>query len=79
MNNIYDNGEIVLGSVENVEKYLIKYAEESDEIEDILQDLSELKGDYLVAINYDIGMGYSMDFWDIKRDYVYGNEVEENE
>ena len=63
MNNIYDNGTMVLGCVKNVKEYLIENAEETWEIEDILKDLEEFSNETIVAINYDCGMGYSIDYW----------------
>ena len=70
MNNVYDNGTMVLGSVENVRKYLIKNMEEEDlGAKDILNDLKNEPNDTIVAINYDLGMGYSIDYWQ-KNDIV---------
>lgn len=70
MNNVYDNGTMVLGSVENIRKYLIKNMEEEDlGVEDILNDLNNELNDTIVAINYDMGMGYSIDYW-TKEDIV---------
>jgi hypothetical protein len=66
MKKIYDNGTMVLGQVNKVREYLIKYNEEEDFIKDIINDLKEEKDDTIVAINYDLGMGYSIDYWDEK-------------
>ena len=63
MNYIYDNGEIALGSVTQVKQYLIQNAEGYDEVRDILEDIKDLDTDTIVAINYDHGMGYSIDWW----------------
>lgn len=64
MNNVYDNGTMILGSVENIRKYLIKNMEEEDlGVKDILNDLNNELNDTIVAINYDMGMGYSIDYW----------------
>lgn len=75
MENIYDNGEICLGKVEKIKKYLISNAEETWEIEDILDDLKILNNDDIVAINYDNGMGYSIDFWTKDDKVNYRKEV----
>ena len=64
MNNIYDNGTMVLGCVRNVKTYLKENAEETWEIEDILQELETYSNETIVAINYDSGMGYNLDYWD---------------
>lgn len=64
MNKVYDNGTMVLGRKDKVYKYLIDNAEEMWEIEDILHDIEELKDNTIVVINYDLGMGYSVDYWE---------------
>lgn len=64
MNKVFDNGTMVLGRKDKVYKYLIDNAEETWEIEDILHDIEELKDNTIVAINYDLGMGYSVDYWE---------------
>lgn len=64
MNKVFDNGTMVLGRKDKVYKYLIDNAEETWEIEDILHDIEELKDNTIVAINYDLGMGYSIDYWE---------------
>ena len=61
--NVYDNGEIVLGKVKWVKKYIRENAEDITEVEDILKDLEDLDTDTIVAVNYDHGMGYSIDYW----------------
>lgn len=66
MQNIYDNGEMCLGEVRKIEQYLIDNAEETWEIEDILAELKEFKDNTIVAINYDNGMGYSIDYWTVE-------------
>lgn len=63
MKNIYDNGEVCLGEVGKIRQQLIDNAEETWEIEDILEELKKLNDDDIVAINYDNGMGYSIDYW----------------
>lgn len=63
MNCIYDNGEMCLGKVSDIIKYLLDNAEETWVIEDIIIDLRDLEDDTIVAINYEHGMGYSIDYW----------------
>lgn len=63
MNSVYDNGEMVLGCVKNVKEYLIENAEETWEIEDILKDLEKFSNETIVAINYDLPMGYNITYW----------------
>lgn len=79
MNKIYDNGALMLGNVQMV----INEVEEElknnidmfcADMEDILKDLKELRDiDYemVVCINYDNGMGYTIDYWTSK-DIVKG-------
>lgn len=78
MNKVYDNGTMVLGSVENVRTYLLEnieyYEEDELEIKNMLEDINELGNNYIVAINYDFGMGYTIDYWNIKEDVVRESE-----
>ena len=66
MNILYDNGEKIVGKIENIEKYLIANLDTSDmqeEIKAMLEDLKDLNSDSIVCINYDNGMGYIIDYW----------------
>ena len=74
MKYIYDNGNVLLGTVKNIKEYTKKYMETLDTIDDrseldmfeeILSDLKEEKNDTIVAIDYENNgyMGYSMEFW----------------
>lgn len=70
MNKVYDNGTMVLGEVKKIKEYLVKYSENEDlGVKDILKDLEDEEEDTIVAINYDLGMGYSIDYWS-KNDYI---------
>ena len=69
MQNIYDNGRLCLGEVGKIRQQLIDNAEETWEIEDILEELKELEDNTIVAINYDSGMGYSLEYW-TKKDII---------
>ena len=66
MQNIYDNGRLCLGEVEKIRQQLIDNAEETWEIEDILEELKEFEDNTIVTINYDNGMGYSIEYWTAK-------------
>ena len=66
MQNIYDNGRLCLGEVGKIRQQLIDNAEETWEIEDILAELKEFEDNTIVAINYDNGMGYSIEYWTTK-------------
>lgn len=66
MNNIYDNGTMVLGNVKNMKVYLLEnFNLEDEDIYDkeLFEFLDTLSDETIVAINYDNGMGYSMDYW----------------
>ena len=63
MQNIYDNGEICLGEVKRIIEYFNTTGADIEEYEDLLKELKELNDDDIVAINYDNGMGYSIDWW----------------
>ena len=74
MQNIYDNGRLCLGEVGKIRQQLIDNAEETWEIEDILEELKEFEDNTIVAINYDSGMGYSIEYWTTK-DIITQKEV----
>ena len=74
MQNIYDNGRLCLGEVGKIRQQLIDNAEETWEIEDILEELKELEDNTIVAINYDNGMGYLIEYWTTK-DIITQKEV----
>lgn len=61
---IYDNGTCVLGQVEDIKKYILKNCEEDYICAALIEDLKDLKSDTIVIINYDLGMGYSIEYWD---------------
>jgi hypothetical protein len=76
MNKIYDNGTILLGTIYNVKEYLCRHCEDLEDIKDLIEDLENYDANSIVAINYDCGMGYSIDYWH-ENDIV--KEYEENE
>lgn len=63
-NQVYDNGCCLLGNIHNVLKYLIENDTENEN-EDLIKDVRELEecGVAIIMINYDNGMGYSIDYW----------------
>lgn len=77
MNNIYDNGELLLGQVNKIIKYFETLVSTSDIEETTYEIIKELKEYYdkesIVCINYDLGMGYSIDEW-AKNDKLKGVE-----
>ena len=81
MNKIYDNGALMLGNVQDLIMEIEREMKENIDMlyidtEDLLKDLKELRDvDYemVVCINYDNGMGYTIDCWSSK-DIVKGGE-----
>lgn len=74
--DIYDNGCVMLGKVRNIKQYLARLMTKldyQDDVRDILEDLKDMKDDTIVAINYDIPMGYTIEYWEfndkIKEDF----------
>lgn len=67
MNKIYDNGELMLGEIKKIREYIEKLSNSNlidEEFKvDILNYLKDYKDNVIVAINYDCGMGYSIDCW----------------
>lgn len=68
INKIYDNGAIMLGNVKMVKEEIKREIEKNidmcfADMEEILKDLEEFSNETIVAINYDSGMGYSIDYW----------------
>lgn len=61
--SVYDNGTIILGKVKWVKDYICKNADNITELKDLIHDLEDLDADTIVAVNYDLGMGYSIDYW----------------
>lgn len=66
MENIYDNGTILLGKINNIKNYVRKNFENFEEFEELIQDLEEFDEETIVTINYDNGMGYIINYWEKK-------------
>ena len=81
MKNIYDNGALMLGNVQMVIMEIERQKRENidmldADMDELLKDLKELRDiDYemVVCINYDNGMGYTIDYWS-SNDIVKGGE-----
>ena len=71
MKNIYDNGALMLGNVQDlimeIEREIKKDIDMlGADMKELIKDLKELRDiDYemVVCINYDNGMGYTIDYW----------------
>lgn len=74
MNRIYDNGALMLGNVQDIITEIERQIKEDIDLcmvdaEELLKDLKELRNidyDMVVCINYDMGMGYGIDYWTSK-------------
>jgi hypothetical protein len=65
--NVYDNGEYLLGKVENVINHIHNLILE-ERIDDeyayeILDDMGKMKPDTIISIYYNHPMGYTIDYW----------------
>ena len=76
MQNIYDYGRLCLGEVGKIKQDLIDNGAETWEIDDLFHELEDLDDNTIVAINYDNGMGYSIEYW-TKKDILPPVEKEE--
>lgn len=82
MNKIYDNGALMLGNVQDLIMEIEKELKNGidmfcADMEGIIKDLKELRDiDYemVVCINYDNGMGYTIDYWSSKDIVKKGGE-----
>ena len=72
MKCVYDNGAIMIGAIDLViAKVENEIKEDLDmcliDAEELLKDLKELKESMstieIISVNYDNGMGYSIDYW----------------
>lgn len=66
MKNIYDNGEKVLGRIYDLKEYICRNCEDYEEVKEIIEELENYDEDTIAVINYDNGMGYSIDYWSSK-------------
>lgn len=75
MSGIYDNGSMLLGNIRDIILKVEKEIKEDEDnclvdAEELLKDLNALFNDYgfktIVCVNYENGMGYTIDYWTIK-------------
>ena len=70
MNNIYDNGTHMLGEVKRIKEYNDRlYKDKAIEEEQWLELVKELvwyKDTDIVSIDYDNGMGMTVEYWEQK-------------
>lgn len=80
-NNLYDNGNCLLGQVSIIKKYIhneFKDSEDYEDYEDLLKELESYDNNSIVVINYDnMGyLGYSIDEF-TRSDIIYIESKEE--
>lgn len=67
MKNVYDNGEKLIGTSKNLQKYLSKQMNNADndttDIHEMLEELKDYRDDTVILINYDAPMGYTLEYW----------------
>lgn len=64
MNNLYDNGTCLLGTKKNIVDYIINTDTiEQEDKDNILQEIEDFDDTDILCINYDWGMGLSIDGW----------------
>lgn len=61
--DIYDNGEYLLGKVSLIRNYIRRNADDISDAKELLQDLENLSPDTIVAVYYNHPMGYSFEYW----------------
>jgi len=73
MNNLYDNGACLLGTKKAIKKHcknLIKKYNNDDEdcvvetAKETLDEIEEFNDTDILCINYDCGMGLSIEYWE---------------
>lgn len=69
MENLYDNGYQIIGSVKMVRDYTKKYCEDSREKKEMLEELKEYNKEDIVCLDYDTPMGVRTLLWK-KQDIV---------
>ena len=82
MKNIYDNGALMLGNVQDLIMEIEREIKEDidmlgADMEELIKDLKELRDidcEMVVCINYDNGMSYSIDYWSSKDIVKKGGE-----
>ena len=65
MNNLYDNGTCLLGTKKDIYDYTIKQAIlDEEERQEILEEIKDFNDTDILCINYDCGMGLSIEGWE---------------
>ena len=82
MKHVYDNGEKLIGTSKNLQKYLLKQMNNADndtkDIQEMIEELKNYSDDTIVSIDYDAPMGFLIDYWS-NDNIMDNNELELNE
>ena len=78
MENLYDNGALMLGNIDRVIEEVKKEIKEDvdmcfvdkKELLKDLQELKEVKDIEIVMVNYENSMGYTIDYWTYRDRYL---------
>ena len=72
MNKVFDNGELLLGTKFNIETYCKEKMSHflqicdnyvAETFQEILEEISDFEDTDILAVNYESGMGMSIDCW----------------
>ena len=58
--DIYDNGERILGKIIDVKEHICRYAEDIADVKEIIEELEDYDEDTIVVVNYNHPMGCYM-------------------
>ena len=82
MKNVYDNGEKLIGTSKNLQKYLLKQMNNADndtsDIQEMIEEIKDYRDDTIILIDYDAPMGYILEHWS-NDNIMDNNEIELNE
>lgn len=63
LNCVYDNCEKNIGNVKNVKQYVENNCEDYEEVKDIIEELKKFEENTIVLLDYNNGMGFTIDYW----------------
>ena len=63
LNCVYDNCEKIIGNVKNVKQYVENNCEDYEEVKDIIEELKKFEENTIVLLDYNNGMGFTIDYW----------------
>ena len=63
LNCVYDNCEKIIGNVKNVKQYVENNCEDYEEVKDMIEELKNFEENTIVLLDYNNGMGFTIDYW----------------